>query len=318
MKLGHLFLFTCVVTSLWAPAQETPRPNRVAWFAILPEPLPEGQTELTLEATSQFLRLDYERSGDGRTRTRLDGEEWQLTSDLAKAFGPLRLNVRLRAVHRSGGFLDQLFANWHTAFSMPSGGRELVPNHRLAYHLERDGVVIADLQRPGFHLLDTDLALLLPWGDATSGGRVGVSLQAPTGKREDFSGSGGWDPLVGAAAWKRLGMFRVHGQLEHLWVGLPEGNPYHRVMEKRSLHRAWAGLGYQGQGAGFWRGLGLDISLAYAQSPYRTGISRLDTAGWQQHWTVTHRALPRWRFGFSEEGGSFNAPDITGYLSCRF
>ena len=55
-------------------AQETPRPNRVAWFEGFPEPLPEGVAELALETTSQMLRPDLEHSADGRTWARLDGE----------------------------------------------------------------------------------------------------------------------------------------------------------------------------------------------------------------------------------------------------
>ena len=65
-------------------------------------------------------------------------------------------------------------------------------------------------------------------------------------------------------------------------------------------------------------GLGLEVALAYAGSPYRTGLSRLDKAGWQQHWTFRHRRLPRWRFGFSEEAGTYTAPDITAFTAYRF
>lgn len=298
--------------------QDTPRPNRVVWFGIFPEPLPDGRSSLTLEGSSQFLRPDWERTADGRTFARLDGEEWQLTGDLGLALGPGRLCLRLRAVHRSGGWADQLFASWHTAFGMPQGGREMVPTFRLAYHLERDGVVVADLQRPGLHLLDTDVAYVVSGGDAETGWRSGLSLQLPTGKREDFSGSGGTDVLTGAAAWHRIGAFTFHTQAEHVRLGIPVDNPYRRVLARRFFTRAWAGAGWQGQGSGLFSGLGLDLSLAWMESPYRVGIPRVDGPGWSQHWTFSHRALPGWHMGLSEEAGTYVNPDLTLWVGRRF
>ncbi len=107
-------------------AQATPRPNRVAWEEIFPEPLPEAVTGLALEATSQFLRPDRRQGSDGRSLARLDGEEWQLTGDWALALGPGRLNLRLRLVERSGGFADQAFVTWHSILGAPQGGRSSI------------------------------------------------------------------------------------------------------------------------------------------------------------------------------------------------
>jgi len=301
-----------------AHAQETPRPNRVAWFEGFPEPLPEGASELALEATSQMLRPDLERSSDGRTFARLDGESWQLTGDWAVKAGTSRFNVRIRVASRSGGIADQAMWNWHQAFSMPQGGREDAPKNRLVYHLERDGRVVGDLTRPGVALMDLDVAWIRPFGTPEAGGRVGASIQLPTGKQSDFSGSGGTDGLVGAALWRHLGHWRFSGQVERVVLGLPKDSPLRTVMDKTSFSRAWAGFGWVGDGAGLLSGLGVEVSVGYAGSPYRTGLSRLDRAGWQQHWTIRHTRLPRWRFGFSEEAGTFTSPDVTGFAAYRF
>ena len=299
-------------------AQETPRPNRVAWLEVFPEPLPDGTRQLALEVTSQFLRTDYEQSPDGRTFARLDGEEWQVTGDLPLHLGPGILNLRMRIAHRSAGAADQVLQSWHRLLGTDSGGRDLAPKGRMAYHLERDGVVVGELNRPGLRVMDCDLAYLLPWGDLHAGGRLGLSVQFPLGKREDFSGSGGLDGTLGLAAWKAHGVWRIHGQAERVFIGLPATSPYRAVLEHRAFNRAWLGVGFQGCGPGFWRGLGLDVTLAYSASPYRVGISRIDRAGWQQHWTFSHASLPQWRFGFSEEAGTYVAPDITAFLSRRF
>lgn len=299
-------------------AQETPRPDRVPWMALLPEPLPEGRSALALEATSQFLRPDRRETADGRTQAALDGEEWQLTGDLAHPFATGTLNLRLRVVNRSGGWADQAFSTWHAVLGTPTGGREVVPKYRMEYSLTRDGVVVASLDHPATQLLDADLAWVRTVGDAHRGGRFGASLQLPTGHADDFSGSGGTDLTVGAAGWTLAGPLRLHLQAEHLWVGLPAHSAWRRVMGRRSLSRAWGGVAYEGRGPGFWDGLGLDVTLAWMESPYRTGLARMDRAVLQQHWTFSHRALPRWRFGFSEEAGSYVAPDLTAFLAYRF
>jgi hypothetical protein len=299
-------------------AQETPRPNRVAWFEGFPEPLPEGVKELTLEATSQMLRPDLQRSGDGRSYARLDGEEWQLTGDWATQAGSGRINVRARLASRSGGIADQAIWNWHQFFGMPQGGREDTRKNQLTYHLEHDGRVVGDLSRPGVAFMDLDVAWVRPFGTREDGGRFGGSIQLPTGKQSDFSGDGGIDGMVGGALWRTYGRWKVFGQAERVWLELPENSPLRPVIQKPAFSRAWASLAWLGEGPGLISGLGIEVALAYAGSPYRTGIPRIDRAGWQQHWTFRHTRLPRWRFGISEEAGSWTAPDISAFAAYRF
>lgn len=318
MTFVKVWMVGWTLVALGLTAQETPRPNRVAWFEGFPEPLPEGVSELALEATSQMLRPDLERSGDGRTFARLDGEAWQLTGDWALPVGRSRINVRARVAWRSGGIADQALWNWHLVFNLPQSGREDAPKNRLSYRLERDGQVIAVLERPGVALMDLDVAWVVPFGTAQQGGRLGASVQLPTGRQADFSGSGSTDGLVGAAFWRRLGRLRLFGQAERVVLGLPRHSPLRLVMDKTSFSRAWATVAWVGDGPGLVSGLGLEVSLGYTGSPYRTGLPRLDRAGWQQHWTFRHTRLPRWRFGFSEEAGTFTAPDITGFVAYRF
>lgn len=318
MTFVKVWLVGLIWVAMGLAGQETPRPNRVAWFEGFPEPLPEGTSELALEATSQMLRPDLERSADGRTFARLDGEAWQLTGDWALPLGRTRVNVRTRVVSRSGGIADQALWNWHQMFNLLQGGREDAPKNRLSYRLERDGQVIAELNRPGVALMDLDVAWVIPFGTPQAGGRAGMAVQLPTGRQADFSGSGGTDGLVGGALWRRFGRLRVFGQVERVVLGLPRHSPLRRVMDQTSFSRAWATVAWVGDGPGLISGLGLEVSLGYAGSPYRTGLSRLDRAGWQQHWTFRHTRLPRWRFGFSEEAGTFTAPDITGFVAYRF
>src|SRR5690348_11873107 len=95
------------VLALPLAAQETPRPNRVAWMEIFPEPLPDGRDRAAFELTSQFFRPDEASSADGYTQATLDSEDWMLTLDHAWDLGGGRFNVRLRVQERWGGLLDQ-------------------------------------------------------------------------------------------------------------------------------------------------------------------------------------------------------------------
>lgn len=310
-------LAALALAALALQAQETPTNNRVVWFGIMPEPIPEAVNAIALEGSSQFLRTGLEYSRDKRSFARLDGEDWQLTWDLAWQAGPGRFNLRVRGALRAAGMSDQAIWNYHQLLGLPQGGREVAPKNRLDYRLVRDGVTVADLQTSGYHLLDTDLAYVVPFGNHAQGGRVGVSVQLPTGDAHNWSGDGGPDGLVGVAAWKGWGPWRLHAQVERAYLGMPKDSPFLTVLARRCLTRAWVGAGYQGQGNGFWGGLGLDVTVAYHESPYRVGIPRVDLPGFQQHWVVTHRALPRWRFGISEDAGTYTNPDITAFVIYR-
>lgn len=299
-------------------AQETPVTNRVVWFRIFPEPLPEASDAVALEASSQFLCTGQETKDNGTTVARLDGEDWQLTGDLAFAAGPGRFNLRVRGVESSGGIGDQAVLTYHRIFGFPGGGRGQVPNGRLDYRLVVKGRPVAVLDRSGGHLLATDLAYVLPFGDRATGARVGASVQLPTGDDRNWSSDGGVNALVGAAAWRTWGRFRLHAQVEGIRLGLPADSPFRAVIPDRTFGRVWAGLAYRDEGPGWWRGFQADVTLQYHPSPYRVGLAYIDRPGIQQHWVFGHRALPHWRFGFSEDAGNATEPDVTLFAVYRF
>ncbi len=300
------------------PGMDTPRPNRVAWMEIFPEPLPSGRNDLALEFSSQFLRPDRATSGDGRTQAVLQGEEWQLTGDLTAPLLGGYVNLRLRANVRGGGIADQFLVTYHGFFGTPGGGRELVQKNQFHYRIERDGVVVADLQKPGTVLMQPDIAWVRPFGTAEAGGRFGISVQLPTGKPEDFTGTGRAAETLGGALWKSAGTWHGFTQVERVFFSLPENSPYKTVLTQRSFTRAWVGGGYQGEGSGFFTGLGVELSVGYIENPYHLDLARVDRDGLQQHWVVTHWVLPKWRFGITEEAGSYFAPDLTVFVSRRF
>lgn len=298
-------------------AQETPQPNRVAWMSIFPEPLPEGVTQFGLDVTNQFLRPDREDSIDGLTHAQLQGEDWEVVSDLAKREGPGIFNVRTRLTYRSSGLLDRAIMNWHGILGVDQGGRDQLPCFNDIYLLQRNGVTVFSLERPRLEFQGVDVAYVVPWGDQSSGGRAGATVQLPTGREEELQSSGGTNFLAGGAIWKTFHLVRLWAQAEEIWISLPQASPLRQVVDRGQFWRAWAGLHYQGPGGSFWKGFGLDLGYAYNETPYFTKLVRIDKYGLQQTWTVSHLHLPRWRFGFTEKGGTFSTPEITFFTTFR-
>jgi hypothetical protein len=299
--------------ALAAIAQETPHPNRDAWMSIFPEPLPEGNNQLALEVTNQWLPPYREESPDGRSHALLMGEDWELIDDLACGLGPGRLNLRTRLDHRSGGITDRLIMNWHNLLGVGQAGRNDVPTFQDKWLLVRDGVVVFDSDRPRTIIQGLDLTYAVPFGDGANGGRLGGGVQLPTGGEAIMQSTGGTNFLAGGALWRTFSFGRVWVQAEDIYNELPKGSPLRAVIDRGQFWRAWAGIV-----VGRWRGFGLDFSVSYNETPYFTELVRLDKYGLQQTWVVTHTRCPHWRFGFTEKAGTFATPEITGFTTYRF
>jgi len=305
--------FPALVCALAAQAQETPHPNRVAWLSIFPEPMPEGVDQLALEATSQFLRPSRTTSPDGRSLAHLEGEDWELISDLATDLGPGRVNLRTRLDHRSGGIADRAIMNWHELIGVGNGGRPEVPPFRDLWYLERDGQVVFDSHTPHTIVQGLDLAYVVPVGDLDRGGRLGGSVQLPTGGERILQSTGGVNFLAGAAAWRTFSFGRVWLQGEEIWIQLPSHSPLRAVIDRGQFWRFWVGLV-----TGQWHGFSLDLSFSCNETPYFTELVRVDKYGLQQTWIVRHTRCPHWRFGFTEKAGDFATPEVTGFVTYRF
>jgi len=314
----NLWVLSVAMVTTGLMAQETPHPNRLPWLSIFPEPLPEGVSQVSLEGSNQFLRTSRQDSPDGLAHAELEGEDWQVTSDFAWALGPGLLNLRTRLTYRSSGFMDRAIMNWHHLLGVGQGGRDQVQTFMDVYHLDRNGVVVFDLSRPRLELQGLDLAYVLPWGDKNAGGRLGGSIQIPTGHAEELQSSGGTNFMAGLGAWTTVGSLRFWAQGEDMWISLPQDSPLRQVVSRGQFWRAWAGAHYQGPGGGFLRGFSLDLSYSYNETPYWTKLVRIDKYGAQQTWVFSHERLPKWRFGFTEKAGTFSTPEITFFTTYRY
>ena len=238
------------------PAGPRRRPGPTVWpgSRASRSPCRKGPVKLALEATSQMLRPDLERSADGRSFARLDGEEWQLTGDWAMKAGllpvqcPGPLGLPLRR-HRRSGHLELASDVQHAP-----GGTGGCAEEPAVYYLERDGHVIGDLTRPGVTLMDLDVAWIRPFGTADAGGadrRLGAAAHREAvrffrQRRHRWAGG-----RRGLEAARPLQGFRPGGAGD---AGPARHSPLREVMDRTSFNRAWGSVAWLGQGPGSWTG----------------------------------------------------------------
>ena len=157
-----------------------------------------GSSELiaSLDIAS-YLRLGV----SGAERMLIDGETWRQALALRYGLGEgWELLVEVPAVSHSAGAFDGFIKEWHDAFGLPQGGRDLAPRDRLAL-LYGDGTATRfDIDRDVRAIGDASLGVgyALPSSPFPGDGAVLRGMvKLPTGNDDRLAGSGGWS----ASAW---------------------------------------------------------------------------------------------------------------------
>lgn len=148
------------------------------------------ETRVTLDFTNEYVQ-------EGNCAVEcvtLDGETARLRFTHRVGLGAgwdFALDVPL--LDTGGGFLDGWIQDWHEAFGLPNGGRELAPRDRYRFRYERAGTVLLDETRGYSGLGDMQLTL---------GRRVGrrnllrAMVKLPTGDERHLAGG-----TLGGALW---------------------------------------------------------------------------------------------------------------------
>ena len=136
-----------------------------------------SRESLTVDAETQRYALRYRR-GFGGSVVSVSGWEW---------------GVEVPVVASNGGLLDSAIENWHSAFSLPNGGREQAPRNRYRIDYKRDGVQRLLLTKGDTTLGDVRLSLGAALGEQLA---VHAMVQLPTGDQASLTGG-----HVGGALW---------------------------------------------------------------------------------------------------------------------
>jgi hypothetical protein len=183
-------------------------------------PLAARLTEVTFNVT---VANHFAGESNGSEFLILDGETHRATLIIRHGFGAgIEGGVELPYVHHSGGFLDGLIENFHDAFGLSQGGRDMVPRDRLLYRYRRDGVERLSLTEAGGGLGDVRLTGAIALNN-NSGIPIALRglVKLPTGDADDLTGSGATDFALwlSAACRKTHETFCVYGGAGAIWLG---------------------------------------------------------------------------------------------------
>lgn len=175
---------------------------------------------------SQDISSNYTISSNAREEIELDGETYMLTLSARYGLMPRwEVGVELPYLVQGGGFLDSFIIDWHSAFSLPQGGRESAPKDRIGYSYSKDGIQKLKMDHAGSGIGDMSLTSgygLYEFRDDKSHDRLVVkaALKLPTGDSSYLRGSGGTDLMLqlcgnmtNYSEWGSLGVFGSMGGL---------------------------------------------------------------------------------------------------------
>ena len=130
----------------------------------------------------------------------------------------------------------------------------------------------------------------------TSAATAWLTVKLPTGKAEDFTGSGAVDVALTVAAERRVAeRWQLFGQANVAWLG--DGDVLPEVQESY----AWSALA--GVSWNAWRALDLTLQLEANSAVLDTGIEELDGDAVVLTFGGTYRTTGGWQFdvGVSED-----------------
>ena len=311
LVVACLCLWTAEARAAAVPNTRVQLPPAMHFFTVPLEPVagrPAGAFGGSLEVAYSSL-FQSEVAQGGRNRFEADFELLTVTPRLAwRPTDRLELGLAIPVHNAGSGFLDRPIQEFHDAFDLPNGGRELVPNDQFRSSLVIDDrLVYEGEQRPGLG----DLAVTQAWRLVGGPGspfrlalRTGVEL--PTGDADRGYGSGEIDLGAALAMTVEAGGFALHAQA--LW-SLPGDLAGESRVE---THAAY------GFGAALEAPIVRDRFHLLAQVDARTGftsgtgLEALDGTLLQLSGGFALRLGRAWlTLGLAEDGRTGTSPDVT-------
>ncbi len=226
------------------------------------------------------LANHYRFSRRGTETLILDGETWRAALHVQHAFtDKWSASLELPYYRQSGGILDDLIDLWHSAFNLPDGGRNRMPESQLAYVLARGASPFYALGHSGGALGDALISVARSFPDADRGRRnqLRTTLKVPTGDEAWLAGSGSTDLAVTWLSSRRGDVWRrpaaYYWGIGGLWLGEPE------VIEFDARRGALIGL--VGGGVRLWPRWGVKAQLEVHSALYASRLKEIGKPGVQ-------------------------------------
>jgi len=184
---------------------------------------------------------EYVQRDNANEALTLDGEtvhvDWGLRYGVASG---VEVGINVPLLLTGGGVLDGLIEDWHNAFGLSNGGRELVARNQYHYQYIRNGVTVLNVQNGTNSLGDVELNTGVA---VTSALAVRALVKLPTGSESKLTGGNS-----GGAIWLDFDPFEDSNR----WFGFISGGvSYNEKSEvisgqqKQLVELAGFGVGYR-------------------------------------------------------------------------
>ncbi len=240
----------------------------------------------------------------------LDGETARLRLAHRRGLGAgWDFGFELPLLDRGGGFLDGWIQDWHDAFGLPTGGRELAVHDRYLFHYERQGVALFDETGGGAGLGDVTLTLGRHFGRA---GVLRAMAKLQTGDEDSLEGG-----VAGGALWLERACALAPRVGGYLALGVTHGGRGPLLPDEQNRTIGFGGLGLM---IPLTRAVRLAAQLQ-AHSRFYDGstLTPLQRAGAPLTLGLEIRTGARGalELGFQEDPSVNGSPDFVAYLSFR-
>jgi hypothetical protein len=250
----------------------------------------------------------------GETSVTLDGEVFETRLHLDRSFADrFAVHGELAYRHLSEGSLDGAVDTWHRIFGLPDGARDQLPDDQLLleYRTGSQSPLFIDQSVGGIADIPLAVGYQLVVSE-TNAASAWLTVKLPTGKAEDFTGSGAVDVALTVAAQQRVAeRWQLFGQANVAWLG--DGD----VLPEQQESYAWSALA--GASWNAWRALDLTLQLEANSAVLDTGVEELDGDAVVLTFGGTYRTTGGWQFdlGVSEDVEVDASPDVVFNIAAR-
>ncbi len=270
--------------------------------------LPRGRSETrwTLDVTNEYVT-------EGNCAIEcilLDGETARMRFSHRRGLGDgWDFSFELPMLDRGGGFLDGWIQDWHDAFDLPEGRRQLAPENLYRFHYERQGTVLLDETRGGTGVGDATVAVGRRLGRTST---LRAMAKLPTGDEDALEGGTG-----GYALWVERALALPPGWSGYLAAGASVNDRGGALAHLQKREVAFGGIGLA---VPVTRSIRLTAQLqAHSRLFEDSELTPLARAGAPFTLGLQFRTSARGAFelGFQEDLNSNGSPDFAAYLSVR-
>lgn len=268
-----------------------------------------------LSLTSE-LANHYRLSERGPDKLILDGETWYTNLSFAAPLGQnWSVSAEVPYYRHYGGVLDDVVDAWHSAFSLPDGGRNNRPEASMFFMMEDGRGVFYELpgRASGFGDARVSISRRIARVD---GLHLTGYVKLPTGDEDILAGSGSADWAL-ALLRQRPATFRNRAASLYWGFGLLRLGEAERIRfdQTRSGYTAIVGGSWQ-----FARNLGLKMQIDMHSALYRSQLEEIGEDAWQGSiggwWEFGQRGTLD--FAFNEDLEVSTSPDIVVHIGARW